>query len=314
MSTLRTLLCSAAFGCVIAFSGAARADGITVKSSALSSEALTKLETQIQSERAANPKAFEAVKKVKGHRPEVYRNYRNPYPTTTRELRGLGKAALFPILEALAVKAPERGSLNDAEWDALKIGMLEAVGVIGDARARPVVLATFEAPGLGESVQLAAGRAVGRLAGDAELALLTKHAVKGDALLLAAIAGLGEMRRVESAQHLASLLSTTKDADVAKAAAEALGVLGSSWAWRALGPKAEATGLAVRKVCAEALVPKLTRSQGQARIAVGDAILMVDHPTTVDLLKSERATAGKSVQAVDAVIARVERQRARMKR
>jgi hypothetical protein len=219
----------------------------------------------------------------------------------------------MPMLEALAIKAPAHGTLNDAEWDALKIGLLEAVGVLGDSRARPVVLAALEAPGQSAAVQSAAARAVGRVGGDDGLALLTKHAVKGDALLLAAIGGLGEMRRIESAKHLAGLLASTKDPAVAKAAATALGTLGSSWAWRAMGPKAEATGLAVRKVCADALVSSYARSKDKVRIAAGEAILMVDHPDTVDLLRASRS-AVKDARIVDDMIARVERQRARQKR
>lgn len=294
-------------GALLLATGAASANGLVISPSALSPEASAKLEAQILAERSANPKAFEAVKNVKGHRPEVYRNFRNPKPFVLRELRGLGAPALLPMLEALAVKAPERGSLTDEEWDVLKTGMVDAVGILRDPRARPVLLAAFEAPGHSSAVKLAAGRALGRLGGDAELALLKKHAVKGDALLLAAIAGLGELRRKESAAHLASLLAAGVETD---AVAEAMGQLGSSWAWRTLGPKAAPTGLEIRKVLAQALVPGYRKSP-KSRAALGEAILMVDHPSTVALLESERAVAGKHAAAIDAMITRVERQRAR---
>lgn len=296
-------------GALLLTTGIAAADGLLIGPSALSPEASTKLESQILAERSANPKAFEAVKNVKGHRPEVYSQFRNPKPMVLRELRGLGAAALLPMLEALAVQAPARGNATDAEWDALKLGMLEAVGILRDARARPVLHAAFEAKGQSPAVLLAAGRALGKLGGDAELGLLKKHAVKGDPLLLAAIAGLGEMRRKESAQHLASLLSANVQTD---AVAEAMGQLGSSWAWRTLGPKAAATGLEVRKICAQALAPSY-RKNPKSRTALGEALLMVDHPSTVALLESEKASAGKHAAALDAMITRVERQRARSK-
>lgn len=311
MSTLRNLLVSTILGSVLLVAPTALADGISLASSALPNDARAKLENEIAAARLAQPKAFLAVKNVKGHRPEVYGKYRNPIPTVSRELRGLRAPALFPMLEALAIKAPARGTLTDAEWDALAVGMLEAVGIIRDARASAVVNAIFEAPGLRPAVRMAAARAAGRLGGDAELALLTQHAKSGDSLELAAIHGLGEMMRLESAKHVAQILATTKDAAVAEAAATALGTLGSSWAWKSLGPKAEATGLEVRKVCANALVPRAARGKANLRVAASDAVLMVDHPATLDLLRSARSVSGSDVKAVDVLIGKIERQRRR---
>jgi hypothetical protein len=211
------------------------------------------------------------------------------------------------MLEALALDAPQRGSLTDEEWDALAVGMLEAVGMVRDTRSRPVLAAIFEAKHARPAVVAAAARALGRLGGDPELAVLTKHAKKGDALELHAVHGLGEMRRLESAKHLAGVLASTKDPAVSEAAATALGILGSSWAWRALGQKHAATGLEVRKVCAKALAPLFPKSRAALRTAVGDAILMVEHPETVALLKAVRPAAGDDAKAVDHLIGRVER-------
>ncbi len=312
MSALRKLLVSSILGSALLIAPAALADGISLATSALPNEARAKLENEIATAKVAQPMAFKAVKNVKGHRPEHYGRNRNPYPTVSRELRGLGKAALLPMLEALAFKAPERGSLTDTEWDALAVGMLEAVGVIRDARASAVVRAIFESSAVRTGVRLAAARAAGRLGGDAELGLLTAHAKGGDPLELAAIHGLGEMMRLEAAKHVAQILSTRTDAAVTEAAATALGTLGSSWAWKSLGPKAEATGLEVRKVCADALVPRYARAKGNLRTLAGESVLLVEHPQTLDLLRSARTVAGADVKAVDALIAKVERQRRRL--
>jgi len=290
---------------------AAFADGISIAPSALSSEARAKLENDIAAARVQNPKVFAAVKNVRGHRPEVYGKFRNPMPTTSRELRGLGKAALLPMLEALAFQAPERGKLTDAEWDALAVGLLEAVGVIRDARASAVVGAIFESSSIRPAVRLAAARAAGRIGGDAELKLLTGHAKSGDPLELAAVHGLGEMLRLEAAKHVAQILATTKDSAVAEAAATALGTIGSSWAWKSRGPKAAATALEVRKVCADALVPRYGRAKGALRTLVGESVLVVEHPETLDLLRAQRSQAGVDVKAVDGLIAKVERQQKR---
>ncbi len=249
MRALNNILFAAVLGgsCLL-WSSAAHADGIVLATLSLAPGDLAKLQAQVSAERAAHPQVFDAVKNLKGHRPENYRNHRNPVPNVTRELRALGASGLMPMLDALALKEPTRGNLTNVEWDALASGMLEVVGEIADAKARPVLLATFETPGLSPRVAAAAARALGRLGGDPELALLTKHAKKGDSLELAAIQGLGWMRRVESATHLSALLSSTKDDAVRAAVASAMGTLGSSWGWKALGPKQAAAGLEVRKI------------------------------------------------------------------
>lgn len=314
MSALRKLLVSSILGSALLVAPTALADGISLATSALPNEARAKLENEIAAAKAAQPKVFQAVKNVRGHRPEVYGKFRNPYPTVSRELRGLGKPALLPMLEALAFQAPERGSLTDTEWDALAIGLLEAVGVIRDARASAVVGAIFESSAIRPAVRLAAARAAGRMGGDAELKLLTGHAKSGDPLELAAIHGLGQMMRLEAAKHVAQILSTTKDAAVAEAAATALGTIGSSWAWKSLGPKAAATGLEVRKVCADALVPRYTRAKGNLRNAAAESVMLVDHPETTTLLEAQRSVSGADVKAVNDLIAKVERQRKRFAR
>ena len=308
MSALSKLVHVALLGAALSLvAPMASAGGIAVEPSALGAERV-KLEASVQKARAQNPKAFEAVRDVKGHRPEHYRNNRNPYPTASRELRGLGPAALLPMLEALALDAPPRGDLTDAEWDALAIGMMEAVGVLRDTRARPVLHAAFAAKGLRPAVLSATARALGRLGGDPELALLVKHAKAGDPLELHAVEGLGQARRLESAKHLAARLADSKDADVSRMAARSLGILGSSWAWRALGPSAEKTGLEVRRVCADALAKGMARQSTKIRTTLAESILMVQHPDTVALLGAARPAKGSAAQAIDALIVRVERQ------
>lgn len=315
MKTLLRLLPALALGAsLLMLSAAASALGIATQPGAMAPDARAKLEAQIQAERAKNPGAFAAVANVKGHRPEHYKHNRNPYPTVTRELRGMGPAALLPMLEALAFKAPPRGDLKDAEWDALAIGMFEAVGGLRDARSRPVLHAAFGNKSLRPEVLGAVGRALGRLGGDPELQLLTKHAVSGDPLELPAVMGLGELRRIESAQHLAKHLQATKSEQVAAAIADALGMLGSSWAWRALGPSQEKTGLSVREVCARALATTIAKRGSAAQSAASDSLLMVEHPNAIGILRSARPASGAGAKAIDRAIDRLNRQQSRQKR
>lgn len=313
MKSLKLLLGSGVLVGSLFMTASALADGILLAPSALSPAARAKLESQVQADRVAHPDAFNALKNVKGHRPEVYRNYRNPIPTASRELRGLGAQGLLPMLEALALAQPTRGSLNDAEWDALAVGMLEAVGVLRDVRSRAVLSAAFESKARPEVIA-AAARALGRLGGDPELALLTKHAKKSDPLFMAAIQGLGQMRRLESAKHLSALLASSTTDIESEAIGAAIGTLGSSWGWRSFGPKYAAQGLEVRKVCAQALAQGFVRTKGTARTSMADGLLMVEHPATVDMLKTVRPGSGAATTAVDTLIARVQTQSAKQRR
>lgn len=283
-------------------SAAARADGLLTKPSEIPAAARASLQKDIDAARAADPVTFNAVRNVRSVRPEVYRAFRNPVPHATLELRALGKAALLPLLNELAFDAQPPVGITAEEWTALVTGMLEAVGVIRDARSAPVLKAIFDGPVQDGAVMRAAGEALGRLCGDAELGTLIKHAGAADPRRDAAIRGLGHCKRIESAKHLAGALAVAPDAATAGEVAAALGLVGSSWAWKALGPSAEATGLAVREVAARALVGAVGRHDSATRARVAKAMVMVDHPVLPGLLTTARAAATPEVvEVIDSV-------------
>jgi len=265
----------------------ARADGLATSASALPPEVRRPLQAEIAGYLARRPDAFDAVRGALGHRPEMYTRRRNPVPEAARELRALGAEGLLPMLDALAFDAPERGALTESEWTALTVGMLEAVGALRDPRSGPVLRAIFDGAA-SPRVLSAAARAMGRLGGDAELAVLVE-ASDGDTRSLAAIQGLGECKRIESAKRLAALLARADEPRAAEIGA-ALGKVGSSWAWRAMGPRAAATALAVREVAARALVQGFVRHRG-ARAELEKALGRVAHPATLDLVSRAQSDA-----------------------
>lgn len=310
MRTIKNALRMAALGAALFLvpALASASDGIAAHASQIAEPARASLLTAVNAHRAAHPEDFEAVRDVKGHRPEVYNQFRKPVPEVSRELRRLGPSALLPMLNALAFEAPARGDLTDREWDALTVGLLDAVGVLRDPRSGPVLRAVFEGSSKSAPVARAAAQAMGRLCGDAELALLQKRAGAGDSLRLAAIAGLAECRRVESAKQLASLFAANPDAASAEAITAALGSVGSSWAWRAMGPASEATGRAVREIAAKALVSAFARSKGDIREPIRKALLMTEHAGTSELITQARVSAdAETAAALDALLVRVQR-------
>ncbi len=284
----------------------AAADGIAVDDAQIPAAERNKLWSEIETYRATNPGAFEAVRNVKGHRPEIYEKRRNPVPAVGTELRRLKQAALLPMLEALAYQAPERGRLTDREWRALEVGLLEAVGVLRDPRASTVLQRAFE-NATHPQVLWAAGEALGRLCGDSSYKLLSKHAAAG-AKQAGAIRGLGQCRRIESTEQLAQLLESATDSAQAAVVAEALGVAASSWAWHTYGKDAQAQGLEVRRIAATVLVPAFIRHQDKTRDAIRVALTMAEHPGMAQLVRQHRSQADEpTARALDRLVARIEK-------
>jgi len=286
--------------------GDARADGMAVKTASLPDVARKALTQDIAAARAADPQVFAAVRNVQGVHREVYKKFRKPAPEAERELRALGPAALLPMLEALAFDAPPRDDLTDAEWTALTVGMLQTVGILRDARSGPVLRAAFDAAPQPD-VQRAAAKAMGRLCTDAELAVLVKQSAAQSPRRLPAIEGLGECKRLESAKHLASLLAATPDDATAEVIGAALGSVGSSWAWKARGPSAEATGTAVREIAAAALVGGFAR-HAAPRGRFEKSLMLVEWAKTPDLVGKARAAADPGTRvALDGLSQRLAR-------
>jgi len=292
--------------------GRALAGGLAIAPAALSDTARADLSGQIAAYRAQRPDLFDAVKNVQGVRPEVYKRARKPAPEATRELRALGPAALLPMLEALAFDAPP-GSRTEAESDAFAVGLLEAIGHLRDARSGPVVRAVLESAPKSAEVMRAAAEAVGKLCSDADLALLTKHTKPGDKMRDPATLGLGECRRPEAASTLASLMASAPDDASAEVTAKALGTIGSSWAWKAMGPGAhQPTGAEVRALAARALVDGFVKQKGQSRNRIAKSLTMLEETSTPKLIANARASAdSETAAALDVLARRVQRSLAR---
>jgi hypothetical protein len=257
-------------------SPAAAAEGVAIDARVLPAQARASLLAQITKYKVKNPAIFQQVRSVKGHRPELYMKFRNPVPLVGRELRHLGSDALLPMLEALAFDAPPVDGLKQNEIDALRVGLLEAVGMLRDGRSEAVLEAVF-AGDHSRWVNIAAAEAVGRLCttrGLSRLASALDTKSRNHA-----IAGLGQCRKHKSAELLAGLLDKTKTASEADTIAAAMGSIGSRWAWRALarrdGKTRLAEGEAVRTVIAEALVRNYDRFSGETRKRHREAISMV---------------------------------------
>lgn len=283
--------------------GDARADGISVGPQKLAAPVRTALVQEIAQHRAQNPAVYDAVRNVQGIRPDVYMKFRAQVPIADRELRGLGKEALLPMLEALAFDAPARGGLNDTEWQALETGLLRAVGILRDAKAAPVVRAIFTEQTVESRVSIEAAEALGRICDKESFDFLVASAQPGQPLRASAVQGLGECRTYDSAKVLASLAKKASAAEIETFAA-ALGSVGSSWAWEAMGPAYESESDAARQLIVGALMDVFVKHEA-SRGAIQRAIVMADHPNTLGHIQQRRSGASATLaKALDDLEAR----------
>lgn len=190
------------------------------------------LAADVRAARASNPVAFNRVRDLAGIRPAVYRATRLQRPTVVRELRAMGRDALFPMLDILAVSGASR-TLTADERDTLVLASIEALGALRDRRAEPVLRGAFERMTSPDAVRTAA-RALGTLNGDAEVTLLTAAARAEGPRQAAALEGLGVTRRIAVAPTLTAALESADEATVV-GAARGLAELGSTWAQAASG-------------------------------------------------------------------------------
>ncbi len=271
------------------------------------------LQHAVMADRLARPAAYDLVAAARGCRPDGWKVARNPTPVCSREMRALGPAGLLPMLSALALDwQPDASRLSSApelrskEEQAMLVAMVDAVGILRDTRARPVLLALWKLAADRREVQLPIERAnsvsrvvaeaLGRLGGAVELQALQAHLRAEDPLYNAAIAGLGWCKRTDSAQLLVSALAGAKDDATQRWIVAAMGTLASSWSWQALGKVREPDGLRVRQRVTDALLPLLARTQGETRERVVASLQLADLPDLPARLATVRATADATLQ------------------
>ena len=292
---------------------AAESAGLAMNAAQLGPADRAALQHAVMADRLARPAAYDLVAAARGCRPDGWKAARNPTPVCSREMRALGPAGLLPMLNALALDwQPDTSRLSSApelrskEEQAMLVAMVDAVGILRDTRARPVLLALWKLAADRRDAQLPIERAnsvsrvvaeaLGRLGGAVELQALQAHLRAEDPLFNAAIAGLGWCKRTDSAQLLVNALATAKDDATQRWIVAAMGTLASSWSWQALGRVRAEDGLRVRQRVTDALLPLLAKTQGESRERVVASLQLADLPDLPARLATVRATADATLQ------------------
>jgi hypothetical protein len=155
-----------------------------------------------------------------------------------------------------------------------------------------------------------AGRSMGRLC-DAPSFRRLEAALGEPARRVAAVDGLGECRSLASAEVMTRLLDATTTTDEATLVANALGNLGSQWAWEALGPTRAAEGQKVRERIAPALVRSFVRHGLSVRDSHRGALGMVRFSNLAKVVDASRASLPAPVARELDDVVRINARRAR---
>lgn len=218
---------------------------------------------------------------------------RGRHAPVAQSLARLGAPAVLPILELLAVDKS-----NVARRD-----LIEATGLLADARALPVLNAIVGDAGEDAETTRTSAEAIARI-GTMEAAttlVSTLNAAHGDRER-ALVAGMGECRRGSVTDALATR-ARSSDAALSATAARSLGRAGNAWAWKTLSDHTEEPH--IRETAARALVDAFVAHDGEARLAASNALMVVDSPLTPSLIAQARPSAPPATQtALDSLATR----------
>ncbi|MDI3283032.1 hypothetical protein [Polyangium sp. 15x6] len=284
---------------------ASAAEGVWIGPDRIAEQDRAALVQAIGVARKENPTAFDTLARLREDMPALDAQKRGRYVPVAAILKGLGKDALLPMLNELAVDAKPRGDMPDDAWHAWRVGLVEAVGALRDGRAAPVLFAIIDTTEMDTDLVRAAASALGKLGTDAAARKLVGMAKKEGPKQKGVLAGMGDCRRLVVAEALASTLRAHPDAETAILVARSLGDVGSAWAWKTPIIAASGEEDAVRAAASQALVDSYLRYEGEARTAITKAVLMVDHPSTPALVEAAKRSARPGDQAaLDALLER----------
>jgi hypothetical protein len=255
------------------------------------------LKAEIEKARIATPELFKAVAEVAHQARELDANSRTQGVPFTLHFKPLGNRALYPLLEALVFDSHAAKDLPPTAAAALRLGLIEAIGSIRDARAIPVLAKILEVSREDKTTR-ASAEGLARIGTDESLGILMAAAEKartegGNPRERAILSGMHDARRENAARYLAKRLEQNPDLDTARVLAKSLGGVGNAWAWRTLSNQSEAS--ATRGIAANALVSAYVHFGTDVREQAAKALLVVDDASTPTLIAQAKKGASRDV-------------------
>lgn len=278
--------------------GDASAVGVELDGSKLPAQTRDALRADITKAKAEVPELFKAVNQVVARAKELDSQARAPGIPLTLHFKGLGPRALMALIDVLAFDGHAARDLTESASSALRVGLIEAIGIIRDGRAVPVLAQVLE-DSQETNVVRASSEALSRIGNDEAFTTLTTALSKADTLrdrsrTRAILSGMHELRREAGARLLAARLDAERDPETAKTIAKSLGGVGNAWAWKATSNQAEAAS--TRRIAAKALVDAFVKTtSNEVREQAAKSLLVVDDPSTPQLIAAAKAGAPRDV-------------------
>jgi hypothetical protein len=294
MTTMATLLCGLALG-----APASAAPGISIDAARLAPQTRTELRASIDKARALDPAAFHEVRDLVAKARDLDSHARGRKAPVSLRLAQLGTKALLPMLELVAFDAPALApGETPADRASVSRDLVEAIGLLHDPRAMPVLVAVLARDGDFATTRTSA-EAVARMDTDEAASALVASVGKATGERATAIlAGMGSCHRAVVARTLADRLAARPDDAAARHVMKSLGHVGSAWAWKTLADRRDEA--ASRETAARALVSAYVQYTGEARDAAGKALLVVDDSHTNALIEAaRRGASGDAALALD---------------
>ncbi len=258
----------------------------------------TQLTSKVATARREQPAIFAKVDGVRESVAKLDASKRGRHAIISPALVALGKEAGLPLIEKLALGTDAHPDLGANAFVAWQLGVIEALGKLREERAASALSAIFKGPETDADLVRATATALARIGTQESLEpLFAAPAEKR----LVAFSALGDARKEASAKFLVAELDRAGDTESKRTLVEALGRLGSSWAWST--PALVATGEAdrVRHAIAEALVRTAAKSP-DLKSDLEMALAMVEHPDTRKLISAEKSRADVNGQrSLDAI-------------
>lgn len=270
-------------------------NGLVIDTAILTPTVRLNLKSDIDRAKLKNMAAFKAVNEVALNATELDKASRRPGAPLTNSFKALGPDALMPMLEMLAVEQSVPANQPPTARLALEHGLIEAVGLLKDAKALPILTGILAKTKDAQTTFMTA-EAIARLGSDDAVATLTAALKGADVTRSRAIyRGLGACRRLASIQAISSQLDSHPDAESASILAKSLGHAGNAWGWKAGGNSAEEGSS--RDLAARSLMKAFVGYEGETRIAAQKALLVVDAGVTKQLIADARKGASPSLSA-----------------
>ena len=279
---------------VATVSGSARAatGGAVLSPADLPAAARGSFESAIAEAKKSDPKSFEDVAALRRRLPEFDAKKRGDVAMVAIPLEDMGPRALWPIVEELAFASEPAGDLSPGAWRDWRVGLIEALGLIHDARTEPAIVALLSKRDNDVPLLRASVEAAGRVGTRATIAKIAALRPADPALRRAVWEGMGECHAMACVQALGAALASSPDVETTSIVARSLGRAGSSWAWQTPALAQSGEGPAVRAAAAKALVGVLpTVAIGVSRDAVLRALTVVEDPSTAELARNLRKKA-----------------------